>query len=195
MGVSAAHLQLEEEEVHLGMEENIFPRGPWPDTAGEPRQCGDGERQNWEGDWYTYHYTIHDPKTIYAAANPACWRKKKGSPGGDTVEPTRADLMNAIEDIHSALEQQIEIVSIDLNAADLRKVSEKVNTAETNTWSLQGDMASLKKQMTTMHAEMEADTESRYILLRGTLDGHPLEILNAYAPNSYDPTFYPAIAS
>ncbi|KAJ1149147.1 hypothetical protein NDU88_001964 [Pleurodeles waltl] len=64
--------------------------------------------------------------------------------------------MHAIQGLRSALEQQIETVSIDLNLliADFHKVSEKVNTAETNIGSLQGEMASLEKQMTTVSAEV-----------------------------------------
>ncbi|KAJ1135660.1 hypothetical protein NDU88_002098 [Pleurodeles waltl] len=65
--------------------------------------------------------------------------------------------MNAIQGLRSALEQQIETVSIDLNLlrADLRKVSEKVNTAETTIGSLQGGMTSLKKQMTAVRTEVD----------------------------------------
>ncbi|KAJ1113822.1 hypothetical protein NDU88_002063 [Pleurodeles waltl] len=66
--------------------------------------------------------------------------------------------MNAIQGLRSALEEQIETVSIDPNLlqADLRNVSEKVNTAETNIGTLQGNMASLKKQTATVRAEATA---------------------------------------
>ncbi|KAJ1117864.1 hypothetical protein NDU88_006060 [Pleurodeles waltl] len=82
---------------------------------------------------------------------------KTNPPGGDTVKPTRVDLISAIQGLRSALEQQIDTVSIDLNLlqADFCKVLEKVGTAETNIGSLQEDMASLKKQMTTVCTEVD----------------------------------------
>ncbi|KAJ1215332.1 hypothetical protein NDU88_002941 [Pleurodeles waltl] len=75
--------------------------------------------------------------------------------GGDTVEPTSVDLMNAIQGLCSALEQQIETVSIDINLlrADLRKVSEKVNTAETDI-SAAGRSREVKKGKRTRHEQL-----------------------------------------
>ncbi|KAJ1193980.1 hypothetical protein NDU88_003275 [Pleurodeles waltl] len=51
----------------------------------------------------------------------AC-KNEDDPPVGDTLEPTRVDLMNAIQSLCSALDRDIKTVSIDLNLlrADLR---------------------------------------------------------------------------
>ncbi|KAJ1088970.1 hypothetical protein NDU88_002124 [Pleurodeles waltl] len=77
-------------------------------------------------------------------------------PGGKHSGAHKGGLDAHHSSLCSALEQQIETVSIDLNSlrTDLRKVSEKVYTAESNIGLLQVEMASLKKKMTTVHAEV-----------------------------------------
>ena len=72
-----------------------------------------------------------------------------GDTSPDTQEPSRADLMEAIRGSREALETQIAGVSIEVNLlrADLRKVSDKVTTAEDNITSLQTEVRHLKKQV------------------------------------------------
>lgn len=76
----------------------------------------------------------------------------------DTGEPSRAELLKAIQGSHSALERQIETVSIDVNLlrTDLRKVADKVTDAEGNIEQLQGEVASLKKTVTHLTAATSA---------------------------------------
>ncbi|KAJ1200648.1 hypothetical protein NDU88_004469 [Pleurodeles waltl] len=80
--------------------------------------------------------------------------------GGVKVCFFRGPAILAIQECHTALEYKIETVSIDVNLlrADLRKVEDKVTTAETNITALQGEVATLKRQVaqtTTTMAELE----------------------------------------
>ncbi|KAJ1091175.1 hypothetical protein NDU88_004302 [Pleurodeles waltl] len=75
-----------------------------------------------------------------------------GCPLGDGSEPSQADLLAVIQGTRMALEFNIETVSIDVNLlrADLRKVANKVETAEGNILVLQGEVVALKRQMAQM---------------------------------------------
>ncbi|KAJ1117519.1 hypothetical protein NDU88_005718 [Pleurodeles waltl] len=67
----------------------------------------------------------------------------------NTKEPSRAELLAAIQGSRVALEGKIEMVAVDSNLlrVDLRKVSDKVKVAEGSIAELQTEVGSLRKQM------------------------------------------------
>ncbi|KAJ1208974.1 hypothetical protein NDU88_004353 [Pleurodeles waltl] len=63
----------------------------------------------------------------------------------DEVEPTRVDLLVALQGCGTALEQNLETLSIDVSLlrVDLGKVADKVTTVEGNIADMQGEMVAL----------------------------------------------------
>ncbi|KAJ1109481.1 hypothetical protein NDU88_006841 [Pleurodeles waltl] len=62
-------------------------------------------------------------------------------------EPSRAELLAAIQGSRVALEGKIETVAVNLLQADLMKVSDKVKVAEGSIVELQTEVGALQKQM------------------------------------------------
>ncbi|KAJ1143153.1 hypothetical protein NDU88_009464 [Pleurodeles waltl] len=84
-------------------------------------------------------------------------------------EPSRAQILTAIQGSRVALEGKIEMVAVDVNllTADLRKVLDKVKVAEGSIVELQAEVGTLQKQMVqagstvgSLEAQME-DAEGR----------------------------------
>ncbi|KAJ1209764.1 hypothetical protein NDU88_005137 [Pleurodeles waltl] len=76
----------------------------------------------------------------------------------EDAEPSRAELLTAIQGFWTMLEHKIETVSIDVNFADMRMVTQKVMTTQGNIAELQGKVAVLTRQMaqmTTVTEELE----------------------------------------
>ncbi|KAJ1128675.1 hypothetical protein NDU88_007050 [Pleurodeles waltl] len=87
-------------------------------------------------------------------------------------EPSRAELLAAIQGSRVALEGKIETVAVEVNLllADLRKVSDKVTVAEGSIVKLQMEVGALRKQMVKANStvgQLEAwleDAEGRSVV-------------------------------
>ncbi|KAJ1151894.1 hypothetical protein NDU88_004673 [Pleurodeles waltl] len=75
-------------------------------------------------------------------------------PEEETGEPSRAELLQAIQGSRQALVGKIETVAIEVNLlrTDLHKVSDKVCAAEGSVGQPQAEVATLKKQVAAMEA-------------------------------------------
>ncbi|KAJ1177080.1 hypothetical protein NDU88_002344 [Pleurodeles waltl] len=81
-----------------------------------------------------------------------------------TEEPSRAEILAAIQGSRVAIEGKIETVAVEVNLlrADLRKVSDKVKVAEGSIVELQTEVGALRKQMVqanSMVGRLEARLE------------------------------------
>ncbi|KAJ1198353.1 hypothetical protein NDU88_002194 [Pleurodeles waltl] len=76
-------------------------------------------------------------------------------------EPSRAELLAAIQGFRVALKGKIETVAVEVNLlqADLRKVSDKVKVAEGSIVNLQKEGGTLRKQMVQDGNMVVVDTE------------------------------------
>ena len=85
-------------------------------------------------------------------------RQTNPSPQGrsppDQPDPSLADIMEAIKGSREALEAQVAGVSVEVNLlrADLRKVSDKVTSAEGNITALQTEVKDLRNQVRDLNA-------------------------------------------
>ncbi|KAJ1130474.1 hypothetical protein NDU88_008826 [Pleurodeles waltl] len=89
----------------------------------------------------------------YTTAVPTPQRVTRVAGSGDgqsgllpVEEPSRADILSAIQGSRVALEGKIETVEVNLLRADLRKVSDKVKVAEGSIVELQAEVETLRKQ-------------------------------------------------
>ncbi|KAJ1192359.1 hypothetical protein NDU88_001669 [Pleurodeles waltl] len=124
-----------------------------------------------------------------------------------TEEPSRAEILAAIQGSRVALEGKIETVVVEVNLfrADLRKVSDKVKVAEGSILELHTEMCSssfsyargvtisVAPGVTFTHVYSEVGVKGRYVLVEGTLDESPITILNTYDLNTDDHSFYARI--
>ncbi|KAJ1202801.1 hypothetical protein NDU88_006596 [Pleurodeles waltl] len=90
------------------------------------------------------------------------------------VEPTRAEILAAKHGTCAALEQRHDLVAIDVNLlrTDLRRVAEKVTTAEINIKNLQDEVSTLKRQMVEVKtAAVELERRMRRAALVAIMPG------------------------
>ncbi|KAJ1187800.1 hypothetical protein NDU88_004570 [Pleurodeles waltl] len=76
-----------------------------------------------------------------------------GDPLEESSEPSRSELLAAIQGFRSALEPQTQCIDMNFLRTDLRKVDNNVMTAETNTANFQGKGKVLKRQMAQLKTE------------------------------------------